>query len=291
MSHTRFIKCIPVSATMKSCYSGPFHLRYDRALHLRKKGDVEFAGDDKCNLTIKNYRNHCRYRRVVYTAIFGNKDKRIPSVKTIPAGWDFVCFTDNVDLHSDLWLTVYVEPKHKDMTRCAREYKLTPHVLFPDHDVSVWIDGNIYLRGDINARIPVALKKNDFVALKHWQKIYGVFTEGQRCVQLRKDDPEIIKKHLRRYADEGFHNNSEIIWTAVVARNHNNQNVKAADEMWLRELQCGSRRDQISLPYVIEKTGLNVGTMVWTPSFFTRRDHRSQREKRLCRNVTAGANK
>ena len=86
--------------------------------------------------------------KVIYTAIIGGYDTLVePDYK--PDGWDFVCFTDR-DLKSDTWEIRKTLPLYTDNTRTARKHKLLAHRLFPNHEYSLWIDGNIKVRNDVN---------------------------------------------------------------------------------------------------------------------------------------------
>src|ERR1043165_9105378 len=90
-------------------------------------------------------------KTVVYTAIYGGKDVLIePAV--VPPDCDFVCFTDS-DLHSKTWNIRNVPASSTDPVRSAKVFKVLPHRYFPEYDYSVWIDGNILLRGDVNELI------------------------------------------------------------------------------------------------------------------------------------------
>ena len=41
-------------------------------------------------------------------------------------------------------------PIYEDPTRNARKYKILPHRFLSEYDISIWIDGNIKVRGDVN---------------------------------------------------------------------------------------------------------------------------------------------
>ena len=88
---------------------------------------------------------------VVYTAIFGGKDDLIDP-EFIPENCDFVCFTDK-DFKSDIWDVRKIESIFDDPVRNARMYKVLPHKYLSEYEYSVWIDGNMMVRGDVNKLI------------------------------------------------------------------------------------------------------------------------------------------
>ena len=94
---------------------------------------------------------------VIYTAIFGGKDNLIEP-EFVPEGCDFVCFTDG-DFQSDVWNVRKVEPTFNDPVRNARMYKVLPHKYLSEYEVSLWIDGNLLLRDDVNELIKKYLEK------------------------------------------------------------------------------------------------------------------------------------
>ena len=124
-------------------------------------------------------------KKVVYTAIFGSYDNLLEP-KFIPEGWDFVCFTDT-DLKSDVWKVVKVPAVYSDPTRNARRYKLLPHKWFPDYDVSIWIDGNFGVQGDINKAIDLYLANNNMAIFDHtkvWDSRDCIYQEAQAIFYL-----------------------------------------------------------------------------------------------------------
>ena len=82
----------------------------------------------------------------IYAIIGGYDTLNEPLVK--PDGVDFVCFTDR-DMESETWEIRKVTPLYEDNTRTARKYKVLPHRWFSDYDVSIWLDGNKIIQGDI----------------------------------------------------------------------------------------------------------------------------------------------
>jgi hypothetical protein len=231
-------------------------------------------------LEINNFQSKLKHKKVVYTAIFGNKDN-VPIIDIIPNDWDFVCFTDNNKLSSNLWKIVYTEGNNVDPTRSARYIKHQPHTLFPNHDISIWIDANIHLLCDINSLL-YTINMYDFVGFQHPEKVEGIYHEGDRCIKFKKDDPEIIKKQLKKYRDESFPEKCDILATWILVRKHNLKHVIDFDNNWFKEIENGSKRDQLSFPYVAKKLNLKYGKIkcdksftVWDmPGIFKRNRHK-----------------
>ena len=89
-----------------------------------------------------------RHRTIVYTAIIGPYDDLHDPLIVSP-DCDYVCFTDQ-PLTSDVWKIVHVTPMTgEDTRRTAKRHKIFPHVLFPEHTQSLWVDAHQTLRVDI----------------------------------------------------------------------------------------------------------------------------------------------
>jgi hypothetical protein len=201
-------------------------------------------------------------KKVVYTAIFGGYDE-LPDPQFIPEGWDFICFTDS-NIKSNIWEVKKVPAIYKDPTRNARKYKILPHRWFSNYEYSLWVDGNILIRNDINELIPEYLNKVNIAVHDHnqnqldprncvYQEAQAIFYFGKRNGNY-KDDPNIIQKQIQRYADEGYPSHNSLAVTMQLLRKHNKKDCIKIMEQWWEEIKYGSKRDQLSFNYSIWKT-------------------------------------
>ena len=101
---------------------------------------------------------------VVYTAIFGDYDTLF-TPQTSP-NCDFICFSDK-KIKAKGWQVRVVTPAYEDSTRNARMYKVLPHRYLGSYDVSVWVDGNILIRGDIEKAIDRYLTEYNMAVCDH----------------------------------------------------------------------------------------------------------------------------
>jgi len=213
---------------------------------------------------------------VIYTAIFGGKDNLIEP-EFIPQGCDFVCFTDQ-DFKSDVWEVRKIEPESKDPVRNARMYKVLPHKYLSEYEISIWVDGNLLVRGDVNKLINDYLKNNNLAVFSHsqhtkrWKKLFWI-KNGEDCrdcvyEEVRfllkmnsegkyKDDFTLIKNQIEKYHEEGYPEHNGLVVSMVILRKHNEQSIIKTMEDWWREIQEGSRRDQLSFNYVAWKNNLD----------------------------------
>ncbi|MFC1775250.1 glycosyltransferase domain-containing protein [Patescibacteria group bacterium] len=213
---------------------------------------------------------------VIYTAIFGGKDN-ITLPTYLPENADFVCFTDS-DITSDIWDVRKEESVSDDPVRSAKIYKVLPHKFLPEYEYSVWIDGNILLRGDVNKLIEKYLSDVNLAIFDHtqhkkrWKKIFWVkntedwrdcvYDEAEYLLELNekgnyKDDPGLIEDQIRKYRNEGYPKHNGLAVTMIILRRHNEPDVIKTMEDWWKEIQGNSRRDQLSFNYTAWKNDLN----------------------------------
>ncbi|GGF80469.1 glycosyltransferase domain-containing protein [Wenyingzhuangia marina] len=203
---------------------------------------------------------------VVYTALFGEYCGIIeqPKIK----GVDYICYTDQ-DVSSNSWKVIKITPPiHEDNTRSNRYYKILPHKHLKEYDISIYIDANYLIIGDIISLIKNVFKNNLFTCFNH-NLITGdarncIYKELEHILSLHKqkgvfkDHTEVMKKQLEKYRNEGYPKNNGLIRGSVLIRQHNHKDVIAFMEKWWEELNTGSRRDQLSCNYAAWKTNFTI---------------------------------
>lgn len=217
-------------------------------------------------------------KKVIYTAIFGGKDD-LNEPLFLPAGFDFVCFTDNKNLQSKHWNIRVVEPLFSDPVRNARYHKIMAHKVLPEYDQSIWIDGNMVVQGDCNKLVKKYLSQHSFATYDHskqkrrlWRMFWitdkklardCVYDELQSLILrteqgIYMDDVVTMKNQVARYAKEGYPKHNGLAVTMVLLRNHHDPEVIELMNAWWNELSSGSRRDQLSFNYVAWKLNFPV---------------------------------
>ena len=78
---------------------------------------------DAADETIEDIKNN---KIAIYTAFTGDYDT-LKQPEFIDENCDYICFTDNPDLESDLWTIIQMEESVLDNNRKAKQYKLLPH--------------------------------------------------------------------------------------------------------------------------------------------------------------------
>ncbi len=190
--------------------------------------------------------NNCK--KVVYTAIFGNKDT-LKDPLYHNTDFDYVCFTDNKELKSDIWEVRYSEPIHKDPVRSAKIFKVKPHEYFQKYDVSVWCDANFIICSDLNTFLNNFGTQANLLTFQHDQGRTCIYDEAKIIIQDKKDDPDIVKEQMKKYQSEQFPANAGLTACSILVRRHNEKDIIDMMNLWWNEIKQHSRRDQLSFYY------------------------------------------
>jgi O-antigen biosynthesis protein len=184
-------------------------------------------------------------RLVVYTAVAGGYDV-LRAPEYLPENCDFVAFSDR-PLQVEGWDVRPLNYEHRDPSRAARFVKLHPHLYFPEYEHSIWLDANLGVRGDISQFLD-RLTDDSYLSTFMHPLRDCIYAEGDECIKRWKDSKVLIKQQLQRYRKARFPRAGGLWETNVLVRRHNDPSCIALMGVWWRELDTGSKRDQLSLP-------------------------------------------
>ncbi len=189
---------------------------------------------------------------VVYTALLDSEvDQLRPPVVASP-NVRFQAYVDDPrDRTHNGWELRESFTDSQSGRRCARYHKCLSHWLYPQAHYTVWVDATHQPLVDMFAWTSQVTGgfKADFCTYKHRERTC-IYQEGRACLRLQKDRPELITEQLRRYAAAGYPAYHGLCETGVVVRKHT-RSVETLNTRWWQEIDEGSVRDQISLPFVL----------------------------------------
>jgi hypothetical protein len=191
---------------------------------------------------------------VIYTAITQGYDTLRPVAPSCRPGAEFVAFLEHAG-RVEPWEVRPLERHTSDPVRDAKPYKILPHQYFPDHSYSLWLDGKMELKAEFSVKEMLDLLQDaDLVAFEHALRCC-LYQEACQCIHRRMDEPHLIYHQIERYTREGFPANQGLVDCAVLLRRHNAA-TEEFSRLWWREIEQGSRRDQLSFMYCAWKCGL-----------------------------------
>jgi hypothetical protein len=98
------------------------------------------------------------------------------------------------------------------------------------------------------------LSKYDMAVPKHFARDC-VYDEAKECVILGKTKYDETQKQMDKYKNEGFPKNFGLGENNILFRKHNSENIIKLMNDWWEELNTQTKRDQLSLAYVLWKNG------------------------------------
>jgi hypothetical protein len=192
---------------------------------------------------------------VVYTCIAGDYDELLPPATEI--GVDYICFTDRMIQDSKGWKVLPLPVAASDNFLASRYVKMHPHLLFPNHAYSVYVDGNVRIKSPLS---PLVLGAMDRGAIAMYRHLYRncLYAEARECAALGYDWVWRIARQVAAYAVKGFPAEWGLFEANVIIRNNRDPHLIPLMEAWWQELTHGVRRDQLSLGFLSWQLGVPI---------------------------------
>ncbi|MDH2326892.1 rhamnan synthesis F family protein [Cereibacter sp. SYSU M97828] len=191
-------------------------------------------------------------RICIYTTLFGDIDDLVPVIAPVE-GVDYICFTDRPRAECG-WRQVICDPGLDSPNLNAKTFKILPHKYLVEYDYSMFVDANTLFLGNVERLIEICLQGGDWVMFQHPLRD-DVFLEGCAILGHLRHAPEKILAQIRHYAEQGLPRESGMIEASFIWRRHAAADVAAFMEAWWQEITTRSSRDQLSLGYLLWKTG------------------------------------
>lgn len=185
----------------------------------------------------------------IYTALIGNYDTiRQPLV--IDERFDYVLFTDNATTKNiGVWKVKQVFYVNEDKTRIARYVKTHPHILLPEYDATIWIDGNIQITSPYLYNNCIILYENkiQIASVKHPYRDC-IYEEAFSVYGLDLEKVIFEWCHFLRHNDYPQHNG---LYETNILFRVKDSDVENMNEIWWTIIEKYSRRDQLSFNYAL----------------------------------------
>lgn len=197
---------------------------------------------------------------IIYTCITGGYS-HLEEPLYRPKDVKFIAFVDFDLPVNSLWEKIDInaikEIQGMDPTRVNRYIKLHPHKFFKEYEYSIYVDSNIKVVGNMKKYISCIGKRVPIAANWHPSR-YCLYSEARACMIEKKDSPNLIMQQIHSYRETGMPENFGLIEGGILIRKHNDLECVRVMENWWKELCIWSKRDQISFPYALWKTGYTM---------------------------------
>ena len=197
----------------------------------------------------------------VYTCITGGYDKlEIPSF--VDSRIDYFCFTDNeVHQDNDFWCTKLLNFSEFDNKDLNRYIKMNTHIFLSDYDITVYIDGNVKIVGDLYELLSeINGLDGVFFAYTHSER-NCIYSEAAACSYYSHDWIWNIAKKMRGYSESNYPVNNGLVSANVLIRK-NNSTMSILMDAWWSAYCHGVKRDQLSLPFISWKLNIQIDYLV-----------------------------
>lgn len=166
---------------------------------------------------------------VAYTSIQGEKDK----------------LRDDILVFSEF-------SKFKSPVYNAKIPKILAHK-FLDCDISIWVDGNIFLLNEPEFYVKEWLRDADMAIFVH-NHAFTIYKEDRYLESMFKNRTpwvqDEVKEQLDYYRSIGIPEDTKMYMGGFIIRRHNLK-VAQFNEAWWAEVCRWSQRDQLSLPVIL----------------------------------------
>jgi len=193
----------------------------------------------------------------VYTCEVGDYDCLLPPMVNDP-NIRFVCFTDRPRRHIKGWQLRYLlsPPDVVNPTLINRYHKFFSYKLSLGSDWTIYIDANIRITGQINDLVDQVRNSCAIMACpKHPDfKHRTLEDEIIACVSRRKFtkyEEEVAYRQINSYFYEGMPSNIIRAENNFIIRYDRDKALQQAMNAWWEQLNIYTKRDQLSLPYII----------------------------------------
>jgi len=208
---------------------------------------------------------------IIYTCVTGDYDT-LKEPNVITEGWDYICFTNNLNLKSKNWKIIYIENNGLCNTKLARKVKINPWIYLENYDLLFWIDANLNINCDLNKFINNNFNKDSLICMMTHGRRNCIYKEAEQCILENKDNKDVILNQINQYKIEGFPENFGMSQTGLLIR-RNTIEVNNFCKLWWNEVLNKSKRDQLSFYYIMWKNPIQYNLFSYDVLFDTFRSN------------------
>lgn len=225
-------------------------------------------------------RSKAATRRVVFSCLFGYSETFSDQHYEKDGRTDFICFTDDRSLKSDVWTFRYVDTGLLGPVRTAKMIKILAHRFLGEYETSIYVDNTIRIvapYAETFARLERSA--SPMVTFRHPRRSC-VYEEAKAVKAASCDDPAVVDAQMRHYRLLGHPENAGLISGGFLARRHNDPVLVSVTLQWFLQVCLYSYRDQLSFNVVARQLGfepdyfsgsLTDGQIILWPTITSRR--------------------
>ena len=247
-------------------YKNSSYLNFDR----ENKTDYEYDG-----VIPKDSR-----KVIVYSCMIGNYDNVTSFNKQ--RGYDYILFTDQ-NIKNTNW-TIFPIPDEvlklnvSDIKK-QRYMKIHPHKFFKNYDLSLYIDPNYEITGDLDDYLINTLNPLDHIYIPHLQFGKGMKQAIDKAIEKKLDDVSLLKHVMNRYNQSKLLDKTGIVNAGLIIRKHHTEDCIKLMERWWEEVRDYSHVDNFAFDYAGYMTGVRYLYTSYQFALFYFKVHRHLKDK------------
>ena len=183
-------------------------------------------------------------KKVIYSVITGGYDVLMPAPKF--PGWDVVMFTDEMPDNAKGWELRAIPPSDNPVLK-SREVKILSHVFLPKYDLVCYMDANQ----------KIILEPPSHPARFYHPRRQTIFQEARQIIINGRFMEDEINEQIGYYIDQGYEDQG-LFLNGFSVRDNKDHKMNYLHDIWYEETTRFTPRDQLSLPYAIWKTGIQL---------------------------------
>ena len=180
------------------------------------------------------------------------------------AGWECVMFTDmpknKLPAGTGWEFRAACLGKRMNNVLVNRWYKMHPHVLFPDHEESIYIDANIQINDFEIIEKQISLLEKDDVSIAITDHLFRncIYQEAIAVVEHKKDIEKNVALTMHVLKKNGYPKNHGLYENNFIYRKHKHPMIIELMRQWWIFINKYSSRDQLSLCYLMWLNSINA---------------------------------
>lgn len=197
-------------------------------------------------------------KKVLYTCITRNYDALIEQNYYAP-DWDYICFTDQESLLEQKslgrWQIKSLAFTTDNSQLTGRWHKIHPHILLPNYDECLYIDGNINILSPY--LFELVRQKQHYILGQFIHPVRDcIYDEILACLAGQKESKAKLKNVKNLLLQNHFPAHFGLSETGILFRKHMHPLCMEIMDSWWYMLENYSVRDQVSLMYILWKKNL-----------------------------------
>ena len=189
--------------------------------------------------------------RVVYTCITGSYDKIREFKKS--NGIDFICFCDEksyeLNKKNKSWQIKKIYDSSLNSKQLNRLYKINPHLFLKDYKESLYVDGNIIIKSDLNSFFDIISASNYSVGIYSHPDRNCAYKELIKLSEVGLLSGKYALEWFNFFENNKLSANSGFFECNIILRKHNVKSCQTFMKSWYELFEKWPERDQPSFAF------------------------------------------